>query len=274
METRFLKWAEILDFLILISSSVTLVAWIFGVPLFYHADGPVLSIFTSISLLVIVSLRLATRHFQLWPFTANLAFLMIVGGGNISSILMLLSAPAVHINPKSTLVMTSISTSIGLIFFSFYEILLYLRRTPNRFWILDDILIHLALVPGGLSLIGHLFQNPNYLSMSIDPRVGISLLEMAFMALLALSTVLSNPNLFLWKFLKSGTANQLIFVGLFVNQYIAPIIYLVLMHDDWKSGDFGPELFIFFGGVIATLGFLLFQAKLEENNSLLRSGIN
>ncbi|ABZ93689.1 Hypothetical protein LBF_1166 [Leptospira biflexa serovar Patoc strain 'Patoc 1 (Ames)'] len=148
MEKRFGTWAEILDITILIGTLIVLGAWVFGVPLFYRTDGPVLSIFTAISLLVIVGLRLSTRHFHLWPFTANLAFLMIVGGGNISSILMLLSAPAVHINPKSTLVMTSVFTSIGLVFFSIYEILLYLRKTPKSIWILDDILIHLALVPG------------------------------------------------------------------------------------------------------------------------------
>lgn len=212
---------------------------------------------------MIVGLRLATRHFHLWPFTANLALLMIVGGGNISSILMLLSAPAVHINPKSSLVMTSIFTSTGFVLFSIYEILLYLRKTPKSAWILDDILIHLALVPGGMSLIGHIFQNPTYLSMSIDPRVGISLLEMVFMATLALSTILNNPNLFLWKFLKGGLTNQLTFAGLFANQYIAPIVYLLLVGANWQTGSFGPELFIFFGGVFATLGFLLFQAKLE-----------
>ncbi|EMY71518.1 hypothetical protein [Leptospira vanthielii] len=263
MEKRFLTWAEILDFVIFIGSAVVLIAWILGSPLFYRADGPVLSIFSAISLLVIVGLRLATRHFHLWPFTANLAFLMIVGGGNISSILMLLSAPAVHINPKSSLVMTSMFTSIGFVFFSFYEILLYLRKTPKSSWIFDDILIHLALVPGGISLIGHIFQNPTYLSMSIDPRVGVSSLEMVFMATLALSTILGNPNLFLWKFLKGGLANQLTFASLFINQYIAPVVYLLLVGANWQTGSFGPELFIFFGGVFATLGFLLFQAKLE-----------
>lgn len=269
MEKRLVQWGEILDILILVGSCLSIVAWIVGVPFFYKIDGPVISIFTLISLFVIVALRLATRHFQLWPFTANLAFLMIVGGGNISSILMLLSAPAVHINPKSSLVMTSVFTSIGFIFFSFYEILLYLRKTPERSWILDDILIHLALVPGGLSLIGHLFQNPTYLSMTIDPRVGISLFEMAFMGLLALSTIFSNPNLFLWKFLKGGLANQLTFLGLFMNQYIAPIIYLWLVGANWQSESFGPELFIFLAGVIATLGFLLFQAKVDESKSSL-----
>lgn len=267
MDKQFLRWSEILDWIIFIGSSFFILAWIFGVPLFYQTEGPVLSIFTAISILTIVSLRIATKHFHLWPFTANLAFLMIVGGGNISSILMLLSAPAVHINPKSTLVMTSIFTSIGLILFSFYEILLYLRRTPDRFWILDDILIHLALVPGGLSLFGHLFQNPSYLSMSIDPRVGVSLIEMFFMVLLFLSTILGNQNLFLWKFLKGGFSNQVAFGVLFTNQYIAPIVYLLFVGSGEKLNSFGPELYIFFGGVIATLGFLLFQAKIQENKT-------
>ncbi|TGL88808.1 hypothetical protein EHQ68_09240 [Leptospira congkakensis] len=265
MEKRFGTWAEILDITILIGAVIVLVAWVLGFPLFYLTDGPVMSIFTAISLLVIVGLRLATRHFHLWPFTANLALLMIVGGGNISSMLMLLSAPAVHINPKSTLVMTSVFTSVGLVFFSVYEILLYLRKTPNSVWILDDILIHLALVPGGLSLIGHIFQNPTYLSMSIDPRVGVSPLEMVFMATLVLSTLLSNPNLFLWKFLKGGLTNQLTFLGLFINQYIAPIIYLEFAGFGRHTAVFGPELFIFLGGVIATLGFLLLQAQQERN---------
>ncbi|WP_244934741.1 hypothetical protein [Leptospira jelokensis] len=267
LDKQFLKWSEILDWIILLGSSIVIVSWIFSVPILYQTEGPVLSLFTAISLWVIVSLRIATKHFHLWPFTANLAFLMIVGGGNISSILMLLSAPAVHINPKSNLVMTSIFTSIGLIFFSFYEILLYLRRTPNRFWILDDILIHLALVPGGLSLLGHLFQNPTYLSMSIDPRVGVSILEMFFMFLLFLSTILGNPNLFLWKFLKGGWSNQVTFGVLFTNQYVAPIIYLLFVGSGEKLHPFGPEIFIFFAGVIATLGFLLFQAKIQENKT-------
>ncbi len=261
MEKRLERIAEILDIGILIGSSIAVVAWMIGAPLFYRTDGPVLSIFTSISIFLIVGLRFASRNFHLWPFTANIAFLMIIGGGNLSSILMLMSAPKLHINPNSMLVMTSIFTSLGLVFFSLYEILLCLRKTPSSFWILDDILLHLAFVPGGLSLIGHLFQNPTYLSMSLDPRVGISPLEMVFMAFLAISTIFSNQNLFLWKFLKDGMANRVTFFILFLNQYIAPIVFLKFMGSDSSPQSFGPELFIFFAGVFATLGFLLVQAK-------------
>jgi hypothetical protein len=107
-------------------------------------------------------------------------------------------------------------------------------------------------------LIGHLFDNPTYLSMGIDPRVGISILEMCFMACLAASTILGNKNLFLWQFLKGGAGNQMIFSALFANQYIAPLLYMVYV--DKTSEAYGTELFIMLGGVFATLGFLLIQA--------------
>ncbi|HMV42702.1 MAG TPA: hypothetical protein PK079_25545 [Leptospiraceae bacterium] len=258
MENYSEKVARFLDFSILIGSVIVILAWAFGMPLFYNPNGPVMSIFTAISLFTIVGLRLATKYFSLWAFTINIALLLIVGGGNLSSLLMLATAPAIHVNKSSFLVMTSVYTSIGFIFFSIYEILLYLRKTPRNVFILDDILIHLALVPGELSLIGHLFNNPTYLSMGIDPRVGISILEMFFMAALAGSTVLSNKNLFLWQFLKGGVGNQIIFLSLFANQYIAPLLYLVFVGK--SSESYGTELFIMLAGVFATLGFLLIQA--------------
>ena len=259
MEQYSEKLARILDFIIFIGSVVVILAWVLGMPLFYNPNGPVMSIFTAISLFFLVGIRLATRYFALWPFTGNIALLMIVGGGNLSSMMMLGTAAKVHVNTSSPIVMTSMFTSLGFIFFSIYEILLYLRKTPKNVFILDDILIHLALVPGELSLIGHLFQNPTYLSMGIDPRIGISILEMCFMAALAASTVLANKNLFLWQFLKGGVGNQMIFSALFANQYIAPLLYLFIMG---KSSDaYGAELFIMLGGVFATLGFLLIQAN-------------
>lgn len=252
------KLARILDFIVLVGSIVVILAWAVGKPLFYSQTGPVMSIFTAISLFIIAGIRLATKYFFLWPFTISISFLLIVGGGNLSSLMMLISAPSVHINTSSPIVMTSIYTSLGFLFFSVYEILLQLRKTPKNVFILDDILIHLAFVPGELSLIGHLFNNPTYLSMGIDPRVGISILEMCFMALLAASTILSNKNLFLWQFLKGGAGNQIIFTALFANQYIAPLLYLIFVG---KSSDgYGAELFIMLGGVFATLGFLLIQA--------------
>ncbi len=260
MEKNSEKLAEMIEIGILIGSILVIGAWALGMPFFYATNAPVMSIFTAISLFIIVSLRLATKHLHLWPITGNIALLMIVGGGNLSSILMLISAPGVHIDTKSPIVMTSIFTSIGFVLFSIYEILLYLRKTPKSIWILDDLLIHLALVPGELSLIGHLFDNPTYLSMSLDPRVGVSILEMCFMAALVSSTVLANKNLFLWQFLKGGTGNQMIFAALFANQYIAPLLYLFLAGKDWEAQPYGPELFILLGGVFATLGFLLFQA--------------
>ena len=258
MEKYSEKLARILDFIIFGGSVVVIAAWALGMPLFYNPNGPVMSIFTAISLFFIVGIRLATRYFSLWPFTVNVALLMIVGGGNLSSLLMLMSAPKVHISTTSSLVMTSMFTSLGFFLFSIYEILVYLRKTPKNVFILDDILIHLALVPGEMSLIGHLFDNPTYLSMGIDPRVGISILEMCFMACLAASTILGNKNLFLWQFLKGGAGNQMIFSALFANQYIAPLLYMVYV--DKTSAAYGAELFIMFGGVFATLGFLIIQA--------------
>lgn len=256
--------ARILDFIILVGSVVVIGAWMLGMPLFYNPNGPVMSIFTAISLFMLVAIRLAARYFELWPFTMSIAFLLIVGGGNLSSFLMLTSTPKVYVNTSSSLVMTSIFTSLGFVLFSIYEILFYLRKTPKSVFILDDILIHLALVPGELSLIGHLFQNPTYLSMGMDPRVGISVLEMCFMAALAASTVLANKNLFLWQFLKGGPGNQLIFSALFANQYIAPLLYLLVAGK--SSQDYGAELFIMLGGVFATLGFLLIQAHNQNKD--------
>lgn len=268
MEKYSEKLAKILDFIILVGTVIVILAWILGKPLFYNPNGPVMSMFTAISLFFLVGLRLATRYFPLWPFTGNIALLMIVGGGNLSSLMMLATAPSVHVNTSSSLVMTSTFTSIGFVFFSIYEILLYLRKTPKNVFILDDILIHLALVPGELSLIGHLFNNPTYLSMGIDPRVGISILEMCFMAALAASTVLANRNLFLWQFLKGGMGNQIIFSALFANQYIAPLLYLFFVGKNFETQSYGAELFIMLGGVFATLGFLLIQAYNQNKDNM------
>jgi hypothetical protein len=264
MERNSEKLAVKLNFLVFGGSIICIVAWIFGMPLFYDPNGPVMSIFTAISLFIISGNRLAKRYFALWPFTQSIAFLLIVGGGNLSSLLMLVSAPKVHINSSSSLVMTSIFTSVGFIFFSVYEILYTLRKTPKSKFILDDILIHLALVPGELSLIGHLFNNPTYLSMGLDPRVGISILEMCFMAALAASTIFANQSLFLWQFLKGGISNQTIFSIFFANQYIAPVLYLLFFGADFHNQTYGAELFIMIGGVLATLGFLVSQSYAQN----------
>lgn len=268
MEDYSEKIAKILDIIIFGGSIIVICAWLLGMPLFYTPDGPVMSIFTAISLFFIAGIRLAKRYLFLWPFTLSLAFLVIVGGGNLSSLMMLLSAPKIHVNSNSPIVMTSIFTSIGLILFSTYELLVYLRKTPKNVFILDDILIHLALVPGELSLLGHLFNNPTYLSMGIDPRVGISILEMCFMATLVTSTVLANKNLFLWQFLKGGPGNLIIFAALFANQYLAPLLYLFVFGKDPLSKEpYGAELFIMLGGVFATLGFLIIQAYSQNKDA-------
>ncbi len=63
MEKRLERFAEVLDIGILIGASIAVGAWVFGTPLFYRTDGPVLSIFTAISILIIVGLRFASRNF-------------------------------------------------------------------------------------------------------------------------------------------------------------------------------------------------------------------
>ncbi len=128
---------------------------------------------------------------------------------------------------------------------------------------MDDLLIHLALVPGGVSLLGYLLDNPTYLSIHADPRIGISLLEMAFMALYAVSAIASNPRLFLWRFLSGGWANRLAFAGLFVNQFVAPVVVALLLSTRGSRG-IGIEMYVMLAGVVATISFLLIQAHLHR----------
>ncbi|MBP7281710.1 MAG: hypothetical protein KBA66_09050, partial [Leptospiraceae bacterium] len=71
MEKYSEKLAKILDFIILAGTVIVILAWILGKPLFYNPNGPVMSMFTAISLFFLVGLRLATRYFPLWPFTGN-----------------------------------------------------------------------------------------------------------------------------------------------------------------------------------------------------------
>ena len=193
--------AVTLEFIILIGSIAVSLMWLIGKPLFYYTDAPVMSIFTAFSLMLMSGARLARRFLIAWPMPMTLAFLGLVIGGNLSSILMLTSVRATLMLSFPDLVMTSVMTSIGLILFSLYDLLIVLRETPQSTFILDDILLHLALVPGGLSLLGHLLNNPAYLSSGTDVRVGISILEMLFMASFATTAVLSNRQLFLWQFL-------------------------------------------------------------------------
>jgi hypothetical protein len=151
-------------------------------------------------------------------------------------------------------------TSIGLVLFCLYDLVTSLRETPESAFIMDDVLIHLALVPGGLSLLGYLLGNPTYLSIHADPRVGISPLEMAFLGLYATAAIVSNPRLFLWRFLAEGWANRVVFAVLFLNQFGAPLVVALLLSKPGASGP-GIELFVMLAGVVTTISFLLLQAR-------------
>jgi len=250
-----------LDGLLLAASGIVIALWLLGRPPFYSESSPVMSVFTAFSLAILVGVRLLRRYTHTWPLSLSLAMIGLVLGGNVSSILMLTSFPPELVRAFPGVVLTSVMTSVGLIVFCVYDLRIVLRRTPESPWIVDDILLHLALVPGGLSLLGHLLDNPGYLSVDDDPRIGISLLEMGFMGGYAVSAVVSNPDLFLWRFLAAGWANRLAFAGLFANQFVAPLVvaYALRPAGAPESGP-GIELFVMLGGVVTTLVFLLVQA--------------
>jgi hypothetical protein len=238
-----------------------LAAWLAGAPVFYSATAPVLSPFTALSLLLMVAVRQAQLHLETWPMALSLAMTGLVLGGNASSVVMLLMTPPELWASFPGLVLTSVMTSVGLIVFCAYDLVIALRRTPDSAVIVDDLLIHLALVPGGLSLLGYLLGNPTYLSIHADPRVGISPLEMVFMGLYASAAVVSNPRLFLWRFLGAGWTNRAVFALLFANQFAAPLVVALLLATPEARGP-GVELFVMLAGVVATMSFLLLQARL------------
>ena len=240
-----------------------MVAWFAGRPLFYSATSPVTSWFTAFSLLIMVSVRQARLHLDTWPMALGLAMTGLVLGGNVSSMLILEMAPAEVWAGIPDLVLTSVMTSIGLVLFCAYDFVVTLRETPRSAFIMDDLLIHLALVPGGVSLLGYILGNPTYLSVHADPRVGISLLEMAMLGLYATAAVVSNPRLFLWQFLSAGWANRLVFALLFANQFAAPLLVALLVSRPGARGP-GVELFVMLAGVVATMTFLLLQARLAR----------
>ena len=261
LERTRLRLATALDLLLGLGSAVVMAAWLAGHPLFYSATAPVLSPFTALSLFLMVAVRQAQLHLDTWPMALSLAMIGLVLGGNVSSIVMLAMTPAELWASFPELVLTSVMTSIGLVVFCAYDLVISLRTTPESPFILDDLLIHLALVPGGVSLLGYLLGNPTYLSIHGDPRVGISPLEMAFLGLYAVAAVVSNPRLFLWRFLASGWTNRAVFAVLFVNQFVAPVVVAVLLSRPRSSGP-GVELFVMLAGVVATMSFLLLQARL------------
>jgi hypothetical protein len=148
--------------------------------------------------------------------------------------------------------------------FSCYEALIIIRKTPRQAFILDDMLLHLALIPGAISFIGHVLEKPIYVNPGIDPRVGISLVETALMACNLAIAILGNNDLFLWHFLRARSSNFIIFSLLFMNQYAAPLVvgWMAIENDPTAIGI---ELFVFFAGAISTLLFLVISAYRTHN---------
>ena len=255
------------DALLAAAAAAVLLGWLLGRPVLYSESAPVTSPFTALSLLIMVLVREARLRFETWPIALGLAMTGLVLGGNVSSILMLAVMPHDLWASFSGIVLTSTMTSIGLILFGLYDLAVTLRETPRSRYLMDDMLLHLALVPGGLSLLGYLLGNPTYLSVHADPRVGISPLEMGLMGLYAAGAILSNPGLFLWRFLSGGWAHRLVFAGLFANQFVAPVVAARLFTSPGFRGP-GIELFVMLAGVVATMSFLLLQARLERRETV------
>ncbi len=260
LEHARLRVVSLVDALLAAGCVTILVAWLVGQPLLYSAAAPVMSPFTALSLLLMVVTREARLHIQTWPMVLSLAMSGLVLGGNASSIVMLTTTSAQLWATFPDLVLTSAMTSLGLVLFCAYDLIVVLRDTPRSAFIMDDLLIHLALVPGGLSLLGYLLGNPTYLSIHADPRVGISPLEMGFLGFYAVAAVVSNPRLFLWQFLGAGWSNRLVFGLLFLNQFIAPLLVALYLSRPGSQGP-GIELFVMLGGVLTTMSFLLVQAR-------------
>jgi len=252
-----------IDTVLAVACIGVILAWILGHPILYTPAAPVLSPFTAASLLVLALVREARIHGNEWPVSLNFAMTGLVLGGNVSSVMMLAMMPPELWASFSGIVLTSIMTSVGLIFFCLYDFAIVLRETPQSGFLLDDLLLHLALAPGGLSLLGYFLGNPTYLSVHADPRVGISLLEIVLMALYATGAVISNPRLFLWGFLAASWSNRLVFAGLFANQFLAPIVVALLLSTPGSKGP-GIELFVMLAGVVATMSFLLLQARVQR----------
>lgn len=260
IEARRMRLATALDVTLGLVSAAVLAGWLLGRPLFYEPTAPAMSPFTALSLLIMVAVRQARLHLDTWPMALSLAMTGLVLGGNLSSMIMLATLPPGLLASFPHLVFTSVMTSIGLVCFCAYDLVIALRRTPDSAFILDDALLHLALVPGGLSLLGYLLGNPTYLSIHVDPRVGISPVEMLCLALYATAAAVANPHLFLWSFLSARWSNRLVFALLFVNQFVAPLIVALALSAPGASGP-GLEAFVLLAGVVTTLSFLALQAR-------------
>jgi hypothetical protein len=255
------KYSTYLEWILVVMSALTALYWLTGQGLFHSEDSPVMSVFTSVSIFVMAGCRLAEKYLVGWSKPMTLALVGMVAGGNASSILMLLLVPELILVSFPSLVPTSILTSFGLICFCLYEIFILLRKSPRSGLIIDDILLHLALMPGMLSLLGQVLGVPAYMGITVDPRSGVGLLEMAFMGTFATYAVASNPNLFMWDFLARKAANRLIFGLLFVNQYVAPMLVgLAAARGAEFYGQPGIEFFVLLAGFVTTLGFLIVNA--------------
>ena len=255
-----------IDVTVVAGSLAVILAWVLGRPILYTPSAPVMSPFTAFSLLVLALVRQARIHADDWPVSLNFAMTGLVLGGNVSSIITLSMMPPDLLRSFSGIVLTSVMTSVGLVIFCLYDFAIVLRETPESPWLTDDMLLHLALAPGGVSLLGYLLGNPTYLSVHVDPRVGISLLEIVFMALYATGAVLSNPRLFLWRFLAAGWSNRAVFAGLFANQFVAPFVVAMLFSSRGAKGP-GIELFVMLAGVMATMSFLILQASVQRRRA-------
>lgn len=260
------KTASIIDLLILAGAIISLGFWATGKGLFYSETSPVMSPFTAISLLLMVGGRLAERNSNTWPITLTMGWMGIAIGGNLSSIMIQALVPDLLLKTLPGIVPTSMMTSVGLIIFAVYELLILIRKTPKDAFIIDDLLLLLALVPGGISLLGHAIGNSSYISSALDPRVGISLFEMLFMGAYALVAIFCNRNLFLWRFLSANNTNKIIFIALGANQFIIPIILGLWLKPESGHTGVGIELFVMLAGVLATLTFLAFSAYTENKN--------
>lgn len=265
LERTPLRLTTVIDVLLGVGSAAVIVSWLVGHPILYSATAPVMSPLTALSILIMVGVRQARLHLETWPMALSLAMTGLVLGGNVSSILMLLMTPPELWASFPELVLTSVMTSIGLVFFCSYDLVIELRETPESAFIMDDLLIHLALVPGGLSLLGYLLGNPTYLSVHSDPRVGISPLEMGFLGLYATAAIISNRRLFLWRFLAANWSNRVVFGLLFANQFVAPLVVALLFTQRGAQGP-GVELFVMLAGVVTTMSFLLLQARVARRS--------
>jgi hypothetical protein len=254
-----------LNSLVAMSTLLTMVLWLVLGDLAL-GSGPQISPLTLLSLFIIVAIRLAQTCLGTWSKPMSLALLGLVACGNMSSLSMSLLIPDLFLKATPDLVPTYWMTSVGLIIFCLYEVFLLLRTHTQKFYIIDDILLLLVLFPGGLSLLGYSLGVQAYTVSTLDPRSGVSLLEIIFMATTTLPAVLANPNLYLWSFLKQGRRNQIIFAILFFNQYVVAFLVGILFRSpEMSPNDIGLELFVMLSGFLATLLFLIVHSQNESN---------